>query len=58
MRKFKGLAMANGSIFALSLLIPFCGASVSSFVALFSVVAGSLAIDEVLKDEKLVHVES
>jgi CysZ protein len=51
MRKFKALAITNGSIFAISLLIPMCGASIASFVAIASVIAGSLSIEEVLKEE-------
>lgn len=51
MRKYKYLAISNGSIFAASLVIPLCGVSIASFVAIGSVIAGSLAIDEILKTE-------
>ncbi len=46
MRIYKGVAIANGCIFALTLFIPFCGVSISSFMAIISVVAASLAIDK------------
>lgn len=52
MRQYKALALSNGSIFALSLIIPYCGVLLSSFVAVVSVVAGTIAIDEVYKSEE------
>lgn len=48
-RRYKGIAIANGSIFALFLIIPFCGASIAAFVGIFSAVAASLAMIEVSK---------
>ncbi len=47
MRKLKGVAIANGSVFALALMIPFCGASIAVFVAIVSVVAATIAIHEI-----------
>ena len=45
-KKYKGIAISNGGVFALSLLIPFCGAYLALFVALFSVVAATIAMTE------------
>ena len=47
----KGLAIANGSLFALALLIPFIGVSLSGFLAIISTVAATLAL---LKKEAIV----
>ena len=46
-RKYKGLTLANGSVFSLSLLIPFCGALLAGFTAIVSVVAATLAMNEI-----------
>jgi CysZ protein len=46
MRENKGIVIANGFVFSLCLIIPFCGVSLSSFAAIISVVAGTLAINE------------
>ncbi len=48
-RRYKGIAIANGSVFAVFLFIPFCGASIAAFVGVFSAVAASLAMIEVSK---------
>ncbi|RLD77335.1 MAG: hypothetical protein DRJ07_14860 [Bacteroidetes bacterium] len=45
-KKYKGIAISNGSVFALSLLIPFCGSYLALFVAILSVVAATLAMTE------------
>lgn len=50
-RRNKGLAIANGSLFALALLIPFIGVSLSGFLAIISTVAATLAL---LKKEAIV----
>ena len=47
MRENKGIVIANGFVFSLCLIIPFCGVSLSSFAAIISVVAGTLAISEI-----------
>jgi CysZ protein len=47
MRENKGIVIANGFVFSLCLIIPFCGVSFSSFAAIISVVAGTLAVDEI-----------
>ncbi len=51
MRKHKGMAIANGFVFALLLLIPFCGVTLSGFAAIISVVAATLAVFEIVKRE-------
>jgi len=48
----KGIAIGNGSVFALCLLIPVIGVSLSTFVAIVSSVAATMAI---LKKEKEVR---
>lgn len=45
-RKYKWLAIGNGMVFSLSLLIPFCGMFISAFVAIISAVAASLAMND------------
>lgn len=50
-RKRKGVAVANGTIFSLALLIPLCGVSVAGFFAIVASVAASLAMIEVYKTE-------
>ena len=47
MRENKGIVIANGFVFSLCLIIPFCGVSLSSFAAIISVVAGTIAINEI-----------
>ena len=47
----KGLAIGNGLPFALALLIPVIGVSLSGFIALISTVAATMAI--LKKEEKL-----
>ncbi|WP_372644932.1 EI24 domain-containing protein [Ancylomarina sp.] len=47
MRENKGIVIANGFVFSLCLVVPFCGVSLSSFAAIVSVVAGTLAISEI-----------
>jgi len=49
MRSNKGVVMGNGFLFALSLLIPFCGVLLSGFIAIVSVVAGTIAVSEYSK---------
>lgn len=43
-RKYKWIAISNGSVFSITLLIPFCGAFVSLFMAIISVVAAAMAM--------------
>lgn len=40
----KGIAIANGGIFALFLLIPFIGVTISTFISIISTVAASIAV--------------
>lgn len=52
MRENKGIVIANGFVFSLCLIVPFCGVSFSSFAAIVSVVAGTLAVNEIWEKEK------
>jgi len=45
-RKHKGIAIANGLIFSLTMILPFCGTFIAPFVSVFSVVGATLAIQE------------
>ena len=47
MRANRGMAIANGAIFSVFLLIPWCGVTLSGFVAIISVVAATVATHEV-----------
>jgi len=40
----KGIAIGNGGIFALFLLIPFIGVSIATFISIISTVAASIAV--------------
>jgi len=46
-RKNKWIAVANGSVFALPLIIPLIGSQIAVFLSIFSVVAATIAILEV-----------
>jgi len=50
-RKRKGVALANGMIFSISLIIPFCGVSLAGFTAIISTVAAAIAMTEIVKDD-------
>jgi len=46
-KQHKGLAYSNGAVFSLILFIPFCGAFLSAFLSIISVVAATLSINQV-----------
>lgn len=46
-RRHKGLASGNGSLFALALLIPFCGIFIAGFLAIVSTIAAALSVEEI-----------
>ncbi|HEY4798325.1 MAG TPA: EI24 domain-containing protein [Bacteroidia bacterium] len=46
-RANRWLAISNGFIFCLFLLVPFCGVMISGFAAIVSVVAATLAVNEI-----------
>lgn len=46
MRRYKWIAVSNGAVFSLFLVIPFCGAFVSVFVAIVSTVAATMAMHQ------------
>ncbi|MBN1250989.1 MAG: EI24 domain-containing protein [Bacteroidales bacterium] len=50
-RKYKGVAIGNGSIFAVSLLIPFCGSYISLFLVNISIVAAVISMKEISEIE-------
>ena len=54
-RKNKGLAIANGSLFAFALLVPIIGVSLSGFLAIISTVAATLAV---IKKEKHLKIKN
>lgn len=47
-RANKGMAIANGIVFSLFLLIPFCGTTLAGFVAIISVIAATVATHKVV----------
>jgi len=57
MRENKGIVIANGFVFSLCLIIPFCGVSFSSFAAIISVVAGTLAVNEIWDKDKYPNIK-
>lgn len=54
LRKYKWVAIANGSILSLVLIVPMCGFGtiISPFVAIVSVVAGSVAMEQIFAIEQ------
>jgi CysZ protein len=51
-RQHKGIAVANGVLFSVFMLIPFCGATLAGFVSIISVVAATISTHKVLIEEK------
>lgn len=51
----KGLALSNGALFALALLIPVIGVSLSGFLAIISTVAATIAV---LRKEELLRLKN
>ena len=51
MRKYKWVAIVNGSFFAIVLFIPYIGIALSAFVAVLSVIAGTVSMVEIKKKE-------
>jgi CysZ protein len=45
-RKYKGMAIANGTLFSVTLLIPFCGIMLAGFSAIIASVGATLAMNE------------
>ncbi|WP_430815019.1 EI24 domain-containing protein [Carboxylicivirga sp. RSCT41] len=52
MRRNKGLAIGNGFVFSLVLLIPYIGVMLAGFISIVSVVAATLAAHEVIENNK------
>lgn len=53
MKKYKWVVITNGSLFALVLFIPIIGILLSSFVAIISVIAGSVSMYRIKEIEEL-----
>ncbi|MCG8582072.1 MAG: EI24 domain-containing protein [Bacteroidales bacterium] len=54
MRSNKGLAIGNGFVFSLVLLIPYIGVMLAGFVSIVSVVAATIAAYEVIENNKAI----
>ncbi|TXB65289.1 hypothetical protein FRY74_07655 [Vicingus serpentipes] len=48
MRANKGMAIANGMVFSIFLLIPFCGTTLAGFVAIISVIAATVSTHKIV----------
>lgn len=48
MRANKGMAIANGMVFSVFLLIPFCGTTLAGFVAIISVIAATISTHKIV----------
>lgn len=59
-REHKGIAVANGVLFSLFMLIPFFGVTLSGFISIISVVAATISTNNVLtsQQEKFIRIES
>lgn len=51
MRKYKWVAVVNGSLFAIVLFVPYIGVALSAFVAVLSVIAATVSMVEIKKKE-------
>ncbi|MBK3519295.1 EI24 domain-containing protein [Carboxylicivirga marina] len=54
MRNNKGLAIGNGFVFSLVLLIPYIGVMLAGFIAVVSVVAATMAAYEIIEKNKAI----
>lgn len=52
-RQYRWVAITNGAVFSISLVIPWCGVALSAFVALVSVVAATVSVLEIHKFEEM-----
>ena len=55
-RKYRGLAIANGALFSFSLMIPFCGVLLAGFTAIISTVGATIAMNDLpeIKERKII----
>ncbi len=55
-RKHRGMAIANGSLFSLSLLIPFCGVMLAGFTAIIASVGATMAMNAIpeIKEREII----
>jgi len=56
MRRNKGLAIGNGFVFSLVLLIPYVGVMIAGFVAIISVVAATLSACKAIEEDKTIEL--
>ena len=56
MRLNKGVAIANGSVFALIMFIPFCGITLAGFIAIVSVVAATISTHKVITNQSIQNI--
>ena len=47
-KKNRGMAIGNGFVFALAMLVPFCGTTIAGFVAIVSVVAATISTHKIV----------
>lgn len=52
MRRYKGMAVGNGLVFSVLMLVPFCGYLLAGFGSIVSVVAATIAAHEVEESSK------
>ncbi len=57
-RANKGMAIANGMVFSFFLLIPWCGVTLSGFVAILSVIAATVATHKVVDLTNNLHAKN
>jgi CysZ protein len=62
MRKYKWVAIVNGSFFAVILFIPYIGSALSAFISVLSVIAATVSMVEIRKiedaeSEKIHHTQ-
>lgn len=54
-RSNKGLAIGNGFVFCLVLMIPFIGVSIAGFISIISVVAATISAHKVINDKSIAY---
>jgi len=52
-RKYKGMAIANGALFSFTLFIPFCGVTLAGFTAVIATVGATLSMNEIPEITKI-----
>lgn len=57
-RKYRWVAITNGAVFSIFLIIPYFGIMISAFIAVFSILAGTVSIIEIEKHAKSKNIGS